>query len=106
MDAASLRAFDERSALVGEGLWPSSVILAGLTYACTIVRPRQGIMLGPFAEEDEPVQLTVRIRKTLLSSPPAPNTFLTWEGKRWKIASILGQASAEAKWSLVCNPAP
>ena len=106
MDSASLRAFDEQSAAAGLALWPSAVTIAGTAYACTVVRPRQATLAGPFADEPEPVLLTVRLGKALLATAPLPNTFLTWESARWKIKSIRGQEESEATWILACHPAP
>lgn len=106
MNAAALLAFDQRAAAVGEALWPATVTISGTDYACSIIRPRQAMQLGDYAEEPEPVTLTVRIRKELLATAPALHLILTWEGQRWKIKSIAGQESTEATWRIACQPAP
>lgn len=106
MDAESLRAFDNLSAAAGQALWPGTVTIGGTDYACALVRPRQRQVLGDYSEDPEPVQLTVRILKTTLETAPAENSYLTWEGARWKIQSIRGQAASEAQWTLICEPSP
>jgi hypothetical protein len=106
MNAAALLAFDQRSAAVGEALWPGTVTISGTDYACTIIRPRQAQQLGDYAEEPEPVTLTVRIRKELLPTAPALHLILAWQEERWKIHSIAGQESTEAVWRIACQPAP
>ena len=106
MNSTSLRAFDELSAATGEALWPDTVIIATVSYACAIVPPRESTTLSDFADEPSPVILTVRIRKETLASAPEENTLLTWNSKTWKIRSIRGQSACDATWSLQCEPAP
>jgi len=106
MNAAALLAFDQRSAAVGEALWPAVVTLSGTDYPCAVIRPRQAVQLGDYAEEPEPVTLTVRIRKEILPTAPALHLILIWQGERWKIRSIGGHETTEATWSIACQPAP
>ena len=106
MNAAALLAFDQRSAAVGEALWPAVITISGTDYACAVIRPRQAVLLGDYAEEPEPVTLTVRLRKDLLAAAPALHLILIWQGERWKIKSVAGQESTEAVWRIACQPAP
>lgn len=106
MNSTSLRAFDTLSAAAGEALWPSSVTIASVAYACSVVRPREATVLSEASDDPAAVTLVVRLRKALLATAPALNTSLTWESARWKIRSIRGQDASEAAWSLHCEPAP
>lgn len=106
MNATSLRAFDALSAAAGEALWPSSVTIASVAYACSVVRPRESTILSDASDDPAPVTLVVRLRKALLATAPALNTYLTWESARWKIRSLRGQDDCEATWILHCEPAP
>jgi hypothetical protein len=106
MNATSLRAFDQLSAAAGEALWPSSVTIASVAYTCAVVRPRESSILSAASDDPAPVTLPVRIRKDLLPTAPAENSYLTWESARWKIRSIRGQDACDAAWTLYCEPAP
>ena len=108
MNAASLRAFDDLSAAAGRALWPATVTIAGIpgALAATVVRPRQGISLGLYANEPDTVTLPVRISKQVLPTAPPLHAILTWDGKKWKIMHLLGQEASEAQWLLDCQPCP
>lgn len=106
MNAAALRSFDELSAATGEALWPSTVTIAAAAYTCSVVRPRESSILSDSSDDPAPVTLVVRIRKDLLATAPAANSYLTWESARWKIRSIRGQDACDATWTLNCEPAP
>lgn len=106
MDSTSLRAFDELSAAAGQAMFPGTVTIGGVNYACSVTRPRQGMVLGNFGDEPESVVLTVRILKTVLATAPAINANLTWDGGTWKIRTVRGQEASEAKWTLTCDPNP
>lgn len=106
MDSTSLRAFDDLSAATGEAMWPGTVIISGVSYPCSVIRPRQRRGLSEYADEPEAVLLTVRILKSNLASAPVLQTPLTWDNARWKISTITGHEASEAKWTLTCDPNP
>lgn len=106
MTSTSLRAFDELSAATGEALYPGTVIIAAVSYACALVPPRESTILSDYSDDPAPVILTVRIRKTTLATAPEENTLLTWNAKPWKIRSIRGSEASAASWTLQCEPAP
>lgn len=105
MDAEMMREFDDMASEVGEGLWPAVVIIAGVSYDCAVVPPREPQVLGVGGDEPGEVELIVRIRKRACTTAPAQHANLTWNKKRWKIRTVKG-GDADAAWTLTCDPNP
>lgn len=73
-------------------------MIGNVNYAAECPRPaREKVGLEPGYEEVLDTRV-VRIRKTLLAQPPALNSFVTMDGKRWQIRSIGGENAANASW--------
>ena len=99
MNATNLRAFDERSAAVGYALWPITVTIDATDYAAAAPKPKPRATLMD-GYESESITHTIRIRKSILVTAPARDTYLTWDSAQWKIRSIGGQDTASAEWVL------
>jgi hypothetical protein len=99
MNATQLRAFDELSAAVGYALWPITVTIAAVNYAAAAPKPKPRATLEE-GYESESMTHTIRIRKSILATAPARDTFLTWNSIEWKIRAIGGQDAANAEWVL------
>lgn len=102
MDGASVRAFGNRAALVGESLWPATVTIAGTDYAAEVPSPREGYIVGEGREELDS-ELVVKIRKAVLATEPATDQPLTYGGKEWWINKVR-EAQMEDRWILQCVP--
>jgi hypothetical protein len=102
MNAARLRAFSERTAQVGEALWPATVTIAAVDYAGERVTPAGRGQFMPGYESDT-TECVIRIRKTLLATAPARDSFLTVSGTDWQIREIGGDNACDACWVLKCE---
>lgn len=101
MDADDLAEFGQRAALVGETLWPSSVVIDGETYACTATDPRLQFDLVDGGEMATGEQIIVRIRKELLPVKPAESTKLLKGSQPWVIRSVTGERGPV--WVIRCD---
>lgn len=97
--AQSLR-FSQRAAAVGEGLWPATVRIGSADYAAECPRPaKEKVGLKPGYEEVEDSRV-VRVRKALLATAPAMNSFVTMDGAQWQIRAVGGENANDAQWVL------
>jgi hypothetical protein len=100
MNAASLRAFGERAAIVGEALWPATVRVLGVDYACAAVKQKvRGVLEAGY--ESETVEQVVRVRKTILATEPVRDSFVIYGAKSWQVREVGGKGDADAEWVLL-----
>ena len=111
MDAAALLAFSAQSAAAGEALWLADVRLDGGTaFSASITEPRGTPALVPGGENDQG-ELSVRVRKAVLSNRPGLQRMLEWKrpaetawrSQKWRIAEVTGN-ECDACWLVKCEP--
>jgi hypothetical protein len=111
MNAAAIKAFGEKSAAAGEGLWGASVRIDGGEPIDAAVTDPRGIPSLVPGGEIEQGELMVRVRKTLLPERPALHLKLEWKRpdetgwreKVWQIEEVTGN-ECDAVWLLKCQP--
>lgn len=100
MNAASLNKFSLRAAETGEALWPATVTIASVEYAAECPRPPKEKAALAEGYGEIPDTRVVRIRKTLLATAPALNSFLTMDGLQWQIRTLGGENLSSPVWVL------
>jgi hypothetical protein len=101
MNARQLLAFDQRSARVGEALWPCTITLAGEEYPANAPPPR---VLGTEGQGgvDFAADLMIRLRKEVLPDPPAIEQEVRAHDRVWFIRDVRS-AETDAVWVLRCE---
>ena len=100
MNSTALNSFASRAAQVGEALWPATVTIASVEYAAECPRPPKEKASLAEGYGEIPDTRVVRIRKTLLATAPALNTFLTMDSLQWQIRTLGGENLSSPVWVL------